>query len=225
MATYYHKKSLYKNLTRWQKTHNLALTSLVAFMVIATGLGVYLWQQFSPDPGPQKIEPVKLGAYAGTPQIEYINEQFSFKSVKEWLYIRESSIPPHKYVYYNHINNITQYEITVYVDNIPSQPVGYITPVSVQDSRLVPDLTSPRCGQDIKNGNGYVPMVYQEVSYQCDLVNSQEKIAAGIKRGSYSIPMYDSEGKLKHIGVYFTDHSPGYRPEIFNEILSSLKLR
>lgn len=225
MATYHHKKSLYKSLSRWHRTHNLALIALVAFLVLATGLGVYLWQQFEPASGPQKIEPVKLGAYAGTPQFEYTNEQFSFKSVKEWVFIREASIPPHKYVYYNHINNITQYELTIYIENVPSQPVGYITPVTVQNSKIVPETTSPRCGQDVKVRNGWVPMVYEEVSYQCDLVNSQERIAAGVKPGSYSIPLYASDGRLKNLGFYFNDHSPGYRPEIFNEVLTSLRLK
>ncbi len=194
-------------------------------LLIGSMAGVYLWQQTNIKQAPAVITPVKLGTYAGTPVKEYMNETFSFKTTTEWQFIRENSTPPQKYVYYNHIDNITQYEIVVYIDAIPAKPVGFITPVTVQGSKIIPGTTSPRCGQDIKIRNGSVPMIYEEVKFECDLVNSQERFAAGVQRGSYSIPLYDSQGKLRNIGVYFTDHSPNYRPEIFNEFLASFKLR
>lgn len=225
MAKYYYKKNFHKQTRKLKRAQTHLYIGLTAILVAVSGLGVYVWQQISVDNTIQQVSPVKLGVYNGIPRKEYVNEMFSFSSTTEWTFIREASSPPNRYVFYNHINGITQYELTVYVDNIPSQPVGYITPVIVKDQKIIPGITSQRCGADIKNRNGSVPMNFEDVKYSCDLVNSQQKIGAGVKGGGYAIPLYNSQGKLMHVGLFFTDHSPGYRPEVFNEVLANFKLR
>jgi hypothetical protein len=225
MAEYYYKKSIHKQTRKLNRTQRNMYMTLTLVLVFVSGLGVYIWQQISVDNTIQQVSPVKLGAYNGIPRKEYVNEVFSFSSTTDWLFIREASSPPNKYVYYNHLSNITQFELTIYVNNVPFQPVGYITPVTIKEGKIIPGLTSPKCGQDIKNRNGSIPMVFESVKYDCDLVHSQEKIGAGVQGGSYAIQLYSSTGKLTQVGMYFIDHSPGYKPEIFNEVLTNFKLR
>ena len=196
-------------------------------LVVGTGVGVYVWQQANMSQTTQSIKPVSLGYYSGVPKKQYSNEHFSFTSEKEWLFIREASIPPHKYVYYNHINNITQYELTIYVNDVPSQqPVNYVTPVSVQEGKIVPSSISKKCNLDEKKRNGYATKKFENVSYICDLQeNSFERIGAGIPGGSYAIPYYSSRGNLNTVGFFFSNHSTNMYPELLNDILTSFKLK
>lgn len=226
MTAYHYSSNVHKKLKRRRKIHNTLLVPLVALSFLLVGGGVYIWQQISQEQPNPETKQVSLGYYTGVPKKPYNNEVFSFLSTTDWLFIRESSAPPTRYVYYSHANGITEYELTITVNN-PNpykKAVHYIVPITVQSGALVPGMSSNRCDTREVGGRDVVRQ-YQGVTYYCDIDSSGEIYAAGIAGGSYEIPLYDGKGRLQKTSFFMVDHTSGQSPEIFKEVLASFKLK
>ena len=229
MAAYHYRRNVYRKVRRLRRAHHLAGGGLLLIAVLAVGGGVYIWQQISATPPAPASKPQSLGIYTGVPKKLYSNEIFSFTSSKDWQYSQEASLRPHRYIFYSSTSKgLVDYELRVYLNEFPeNNPVNYILPVTVQAGRLMPQPASARCSSlpPVTKSNNFVPKKYQNITFLCDNASSRQVAGAGIEGGSYEIPLYNTQGKLQKIGLFFTDHSAGYRPETFKEIVESFKLK
>lgn len=225
MPQYHHNANVYRQLRRWRRAHRVLMVPLFIIVLVSVGGGVYIWQQISGETDTPQTKQVSLGYYAGVPKKQYSNEVFSFTSGKEWLFIREASNSQGKFVFYNHLNGITKYELKVFVNSVSEmeKPVNFIQPINVKNGSLEPDSMSPKC--EPPSTKNPPKRSFMGVSYLCRDESSSEVIGAGIAGGSYEIPLYNSQGTLQKVSLFFTDHNQSFQPEIFQEIIREFRLK
>lgn len=217
-------------MRRWEKAHGLIFGTVVLLLMGSVGFGVYIWQQVSNSKPVEKTQVAVLGENFSDLKRPVESEKFKFLSSRNWQLSRDLSHVPNKFVYSSQQNGIVEYELTVYFTKVPPKTaVDYIYPVSVKNGKFELRTSSSKCDvglpKNIVDTTDTIPKDYDGVQFVCDISGVQEIYAIGISGGSYDVPMYNSKGQLLTVGLFFTNHTSQYKPEVFSEIIKNFSLK
>ncbi len=227
MRGYYYKKNLNRRVKRWERAHRVFLVGFIVVLLAVVAVGVYVWQQSSIKETAVENQKKVTETYYGNPKHQYDSGKFYFESSYEWQFSRPASQLPNKYVYYSSHNGLIQYELDIYMDKtIGNLPVKYIIPVTIPHGKIVSQEVSPRCKfkGDGKPTQAVYPQQYAGVKFFCDVIGSEEFVAAGVVGGSYDLPLYDSKGSLSYVGISLKDQSDRNYTDVLKQIVDSFKL-
>lgn len=227
MTTYHYSTNVQLKQQRWRRLYHAVVVGAVLLIVGAIGVGWYLWQRTDDSQiANQATVPVHETYNPNPPQV-YENQSFRFSSDRPWILSKTDSTPPTKYTYYSLRSGLVERQFTTYIGSGPSDlAVTYILPVTSRGDSLAPGTLSPRCGEGLKLTNmNPLTRTYQDVTYTCIPDSKAITIAAGMPKGSYGIPLKGSDGESRTLIFTYKDVSINPQPDIFADVLKTLRLK
>jgi hypothetical protein len=222
MGNYYHKQNLSVRLERWTRAHHILLAALIMFIIgLLVVIGYVAMQLRDPEVSQQSQEYREdFVGHAG----QTINtDDFSFETIASWELAPSESTLPSKYVYYSKHGGLVDHRVTIYVDTVPADLIAtYVVPVTVgEDSHIIPSVVSRRCGDGLPRSTKQpIRITYESVTFLCNQESAEMIIAAGLKGGSYGIPL----GQRK-VGFVFDNLKASLDIDSFTQILDSFSFK
>lgn len=226
MAEYEYQTNIHKKKQRWHLTHRVISLLFVLGIIFIVCIGYVIWRNVAV--GTDEVTgTAENSVYMGESREIVQSDHFSFTSTAHWEFVRNDSTIPTKYVYKSTNNGIVKHELTVYLNEVPSDlKVTYILPVSSPDGlQLIPGELSPKCSVPKGASQNPVRQIYKGISYICIPDRLEMIVGAGQTDNGYKIILTDRDDNSSTIGFFYRDLTATPTIETFTELVRSFKLK
>lgn len=228
MSRYQYKTSYHHKRVQARK---FRLAAFIAVFLVLALTGFVIFDRVRDAANDEKPESqATVSAVEGATTTLFSTEFFQFQADKTWVEVPEASAP-NKFVYKSKNGPIVQHQLVVYVGEPPAKEVigTRVMPVEVSGTGqfAVSGSVSEHCRKSVAENARNEPQLtkYLQVTFTCDVGNTNYRVLVGLVGGAATIPMPRPDGTTQRYTIIYDDVTAYPSANKIEPIVSTFRTR
>lgn len=189
----------------------LRLFIATVFLVLAAAIGYLIYESRSASNNntDESTTSAPTSSYFAPSVKVFRTPYYQFQANESWKEV-PSELTPNKYVYRSLRSTLIEHELTIYINQIPSNLAAtHVLPVNLKSSReLSPATVSAHCKESMtpqQIARDIATITKDKVTFSCNADSSVYSVIVGMIDGNTSINLQRPDGSNAVYTIYYRD--------------------